>query len=201
MPHKGFFDDFHAVYAIPWGRIKRRPQAIVAHGVSDKELEAALEPVNAGQVVLVLDACNSGQALEAADQRPGPMNSKGLAQLAYDKGMYILTAAQSFQAALEAEKLGHGLLTYALVEEGLKTARADRDQDRKIVAREWLDFATQRVPELQMDMMQAKRGLGLSLAVVEGEERIAAPEQRHVQRPRVFYRREPETQPLVVARP
>ena len=30
------------------------------------------------------------------------MNSKGLAQLAYEKGMYILTAAQSFQAALEA---------------------------------------------------------------------------------------------------
>jgi len=32
--------------------------------------------------------------------------------------MYILTAAQSYQAALEAAQLGHGLLTYALVEEG-----------------------------------------------------------------------------------
>ena len=36
------------------------------------------------------------------------MNSKGLAQLAYEKGMYILTAAQSYQAALEAAQFGHG---------------------------------------------------------------------------------------------
>ena len=48
------------------------------------------------------------------------MNSKGLAQLAYEKGMYILTAAQSYQAAQEASRFGHGFLTYALVEEGIE---------------------------------------------------------------------------------
>ena len=53
------------------------------------------------------------------------MNSKGLAQLAYEKGMYILAGAQSYQAALEAEELGHGYLTFSLVEEGLKTPAAD----------------------------------------------------------------------------
>jgi hypothetical protein len=53
------------------------------------------------------------------------MNSKGLAQLAYEKGMYILTAAQSYQAALEDSKLGHGYLTYELGEEGLKSPSAD----------------------------------------------------------------------------
>jgi len=56
------------------------------------------------------------------------MNSKGLAQLAYEKGMYILTAAQSYQAAQKAARLGHGFLTYALVEEGLKTNAADKDR-------------------------------------------------------------------------
>ena len=65
------------------------------------------------------------------------MNSKGLAQLAYEKGMYVLTAAQSFQAAQEVSKLGHGLLTYVLVEEGLKRAAADggRQDDRVDVSR------------------------------------------------------------------
>ncbi len=81
-----------------------------------------VEGLDAGHLLLIIDACNSGQALEAEEKRRGPMNSKGLAQLAYEKGMYILTAAQSFQAALEAAQLGHGLLTYALVEEGLKTS-------------------------------------------------------------------------------
>ena len=94
---------------------------ILEHGVSDEELQQAFELIDAGKLVLIIDACNSGQALEASEKRRGPMNSKGLAQLAYEKGMYVLTASQSYQAALEGEKLGHGLLTYALVEEGLKT--------------------------------------------------------------------------------
>ncbi len=98
-------------------------QAILDHSISDEELEQILEPLSVSQLVLVIDACNSGQALEAEEKRRGPMNSKGLAQLAYEKGMYILTAAQSYQAALEAASLGHGLLTYALVEEGFEERR------------------------------------------------------------------------------
>src|SRR5207253_10165785 len=90
------------------------------------------------------DACNSGQALEAEEKRRGPMNSKGLAQLAYEKGMYILTAAQSYQAALEAAQLGHGFLTYTLVEEGLKKGMADREaKDGEVTVREWFDYATE----------------------------------------------------------
>ncbi|HST52628.1 MAG TPA: caspase family protein, partial [Pyrinomonadaceae bacterium] len=73
-------------------------QTILDHSINDEELAKILEPLNAGQLVLVIDACNSGQALEAEEKRRGPMNSKGLAQLAYEKGMYILTAAQSYQA-------------------------------------------------------------------------------------------------------
>ncbi len=67
------------------------------------------------------------------------MNSKGLAQLAYEKGMFILAAAQSYQAALEADELGHGLLTYVLIEEGLKKTAADRaPKDGRVLLREWL---------------------------------------------------------------
>jgi uncharacterized caspase-like protein len=73
-------------------------QTILSHSISDVELEQAIEGIDAGQLLLVIDACNSGQALEAEEKRRGPMNSKGLAQLAYEKGMYILTAAQSHQA-------------------------------------------------------------------------------------------------------
>jgi uncharacterized caspase-like protein len=77
-------------------------QTILAHSVSDRELEKLFEPIDASQLLFVIDACNSGQALEAEEKRRGPMNSKGLAQLAYEKGMYVLTAAQSYQAAQEA---------------------------------------------------------------------------------------------------
>ena len=122
---------------------------VLAHSISDRELEQAFEQVDAGQLLLIIDACNSGQALEAEEKRRGPMNSQGLAQLAYEKGMYIMTAAQSYQAALETPQHGHGYLTYALVEEGLRTANADvGPRDGQVTVREWLDYATQRVPQL-----------------------------------------------------
>jgi WD40 repeat protein/uncharacterized caspase-like protein len=177
-------------------------QSILSHSISDQELEDAVEGIAASSLLMVIDACNSGQALEAEEKRRGPMNSKGLAQLAYEKGMYILTAAQSYQAALEAAQLGHGLLTYALVEEGLKTAAADNEpKDGVVNAREWLDFATERVPQMQEEKMKQTRGLGLGIAFTEGEQKIADPDKRSVQRPRVFYRREMEANPLVVAKP
>ncbi|MEO6391422.1 MAG: caspase family protein [Pyrinomonadaceae bacterium] len=190
-------------------------QKILAHGISDEELQKAVEGIDAGQLLLVIDACNSGQALEAEEKRHGPMNSKGLAQLAYEKGMYILTAAQSYQAALEASKLGHGYLTYALVEEGLKSPAADTEpKDGSVLLREWLDYATNRVPAMQQETLdaggktvetaktpQAKRQLVQQVISFTNGEQTTDPAARTVQRPRVFYRREIEPNPLVIARP
>lgn len=173
---------------------------ILSHSISDRDLELAFEKIDAGRILLVIDACNSGQALEAEEKRRGPMNSKGLAQLAYEKGMYILTAAQGYQAALEAAQLGHGYLTYALVEEGLKSAAADTSpKDSQVLLREWLDYATTRVPQMQQAKLKEGRGLKHKVAFVEGEEKVEEVDKRNVQRPRVFYRREPESQPMVVA--
>jgi WD40 repeat protein/uncharacterized caspase-like protein len=212
---------------------------ILTHSISDRELEQAFEQVDAAQVLLIIDACNSGQALEAEEKRRGPMNSKGLAQLAYEKGMYILTASQSYQAALETPQHGHGYLTYALVEEGLKTANADLDpHDGQVNIREWLDYATQRVPQLQQEDAQRrtenipparaqtttqpapplKRSQrarsGTKNTSQQAAERarqlerektqVRAPsklEEKFFQQPRVFYRREIELAPLVVAKP
>ena len=173
--------------------------ALLAHSISDRELEQAFERIDTGDMLMVIDACNSGQALESEEKRRGPMNSKGLAQLAYEKGIHILTAAQGYQAALEAAELGHGFLTYALVEDGLKRGTADAEpKDQKILVREWLNYAVERVPEMQTAALLGNRGLKIVFA--PGEEKIADPAKRNVQRPRVFYRREAETRPLIVER-
>ena len=171
------------------------------HCVSDRELEAQFDKIDAAQVVFVMDACNSGQALETEDKRMGPMNSKGLAQLAYEKGMFVLAAAQGYQAAQEVAQLGHGLLTYALAVQGLSQGAADRrPRDGQVVMGEWLDYATERVPQMQLEKMKAARGLGAELAFVDGEQKVADPNNRSLQRPRVFYRRELAARPLVVTR-
>jgi WD40 repeat protein len=180
---------------------------ILQRSLNDRELQDLFEPIDAGAFLFVVDACNSGQALEAEEKRRGPMNAKGLAQLAYEKGMFVLTASQSFQAALEAAQLGHGYLTYALVNDGLQRAAADfAPRDGHINVREWFDYATARVPQMQADKLRQTRQLGLPFSFAEDAPPpslrpvgLVAP--REAQRPRAFYRRELEAAPFVVAKP
>lgn len=156
----------------------KRVKQIEFHSISDLELEDALEPIDARQIVLILDACSSGQVLESKEARMGPMNVFGLGHLAYEKGMYILAAAQPHRAALELSRFGHGMLTYALLQEGLKDSKA-ADADGIVSLRGWLEFAAVEVRRLQngeLDSENKKRAL-----IVEGES---------WQSPRVFYRRE-----------
>jgi hypothetical protein len=173
----------------------RAVETILAHSVSDLELESAVEGLDAERMVLVIDACNSGQALEAEEKRRGPMNSKGLAQLAYEKGMYILTAAQSYQAALEASQLGHGYLTFSLVEEGLKKGMADLGKDGLVSVREWFDYATQRVPEMQQN------NSGTRLLLEADDKTTDQNRVRNLQSPRAFYRREAEANTVIIGKP
>jgi WD40 repeat protein len=168
---------------------------ILEHSISDTDLVRAFERMDAGRAVLIIDACNAGQALEADEKRLGPMNSKGLAQLAYEKGMYILTAAQGYQAALETAQFGHGYLTYALIEEGLKKNAADFEpRDGVVLGREWLDYAAMRVPVMQTEKMRQSR-------LLVQTHRVEDLNEQRLQEPRLFYRREIEEPPLLIARP
>jgi WD40 repeat protein/uncharacterized caspase-like protein len=186
------------------------------HGVSDVELNAALEKVDAGRLLMVLDTCRSGQVLGKENEGRAPMNSKGLAQLAYDKGMYILTAAQSRQAALEGLRLPdkrnrvaqirHGLLTYTLLE-AFNDASANSDGDDKLTEREWLDYAAGRVPQLQHEALRLggpSRRWARRRAEWAFISKVGAgngTESRSLQSPRVFYRRDTTSEPLVLATP
>jgi hypothetical protein len=53
---------------------------------------------------------------------------------------------------------------------------------------------------MQEEKMKQSRGVGLEIAFTEGEQKTE-PDKRSVQRPRVFYRRELEANPLVIAKP
>src|SRR4029450_819202 len=55
--------------------------AVVARSISDADLETVFEPMEGSDFTLVIDACQSGQAIGADGERFGPMNSRGLAQL------------------------------------------------------------------------------------------------------------------------
>lgn len=162
---------------------------VMSHSVSDVELEEALRPVDADQLLLIVDACNSGQVLQTEEERRGPMNTRGFAQLAYEKGMYVLTASQSDEVAFESAGLKHSYLAYALIEEGIKSGAADSDRNGELFLKEWFDYATERVPRIFTDKPRS----GKELEEVEADE-------KRVQRPRVFNMREGGAERFVIAK-
>ena len=169
---------------------------VLRNSISDEELTSLFEGVGAGQLLMVIDACNSGQVLESEETRRGPMNSKGLAQLAYEKGISVLTASQSYQAALENKELGHGYLTFALIEDGLKQMAADnRPRDGKVLLREWFDHASAKVPRMQEKKYQTERERILRRKNASQLKGKVKPE---AQRPRLFYRREADAHPMII---
>ncbi len=126
-----------------------------ARFVSAVDLGNWLRTVDAGEIALIIDACNSAASVDAGGFKPGPMGDANLGQLAFDKGIRILAATQNADVALEDEKLGHGLLTWALAAEGIDGdgfGRADRNKDGAITLDEWLRYATERLPGLSEDV-------------------------------------------------
>src|SRR5262249_5477232 len=49
-------------------------RTLISHSISDLELEQAFEHIDASDLLMVIDACHSGQALESEEKRRGPMN-------------------------------------------------------------------------------------------------------------------------------
>jgi hypothetical protein len=131
-----------------WDPVAQLPDTRSLIGSTD--LSAWVMPINAGEMALVIDACNSAAAVASAGFKPAPMGDRGLGQLAFDKGIRILVASQTAEVALEDPVLGQGLLTYALAREGLteRGGAADLDGDRRITLDEWLRFGVQRLPGL-----------------------------------------------------
>ncbi len=137
--------------------------------------------IQARHLALVIDACHSGQVLEADEWRVGPMNSRGLAQLAWEKGMEIITASQSNQFAKEVRGLNHGLLTYALLE---GFARAPRKESR-LTGGAWFDFAALELPRIS----ESSKTRGLVSTAITTKEPVTK-NTLYVQTPRVFHKRD-----------
>jgi WD40 repeat protein len=192
----GAMDDTH-FYLLPADFNPSVPLSSAAsHSISETDLGQVLEAISPERSFLIIDACHSGKAIDA--KNVGPMNSTGLAQLAYEKGMYILAASQGIETALEVAQLGggHGYLTFALVEEGLKTK--DAAQNGIVELRPWFEYASHRVPNLQGTFLYEAKNKGRVFVLAGSAGSVPVGASQH---PRVFYRREPEVSPFVVAKP
>jgi len=161
--------------------------ALRRRSLSGAELAGWLRDVDAGELVLIVDACQAAATVESADFKPGPMGSRGLGQLAYDKGMRVLAASQADTVALESDRLQQGLLSYALVQDGLLARRADfGPTDRRITLPEWLHYGVARVPELYRALRCGGGSDELRGATVIGSPAVAGGMGAALQQPALF---------------
>jgi WD40 repeat protein len=149
----GFADDVGQFYLMAQdtgaGTGKQITEVLKTHSISSEELSLWLRDVDAGDMTMIVDACQSAASVQAEGFKPGPMGSRGLGQLSFDKGMRILAASQSDEFALEDQRLKHGLLTFSLINDGLEAFNADFEpKDSKVWLDEWLKYGVKRVPTL-----------------------------------------------------
>jgi WD40 repeat protein/uncharacterized caspase-like protein len=150
----GYMDASGRFYLFPYDTgpsIDLPEQSTLMHLISSDELSAWVRDIDAGEFVLIVDSCHSAAAVATGEFKPGPIGSRGLGQLAYDKGMRVLAASQAEDPAWESRKLQHSLLTYALIQRGLKEGRAG-DGDGHITLAGWLQYGADEVPQLYADV-------------------------------------------------
>jgi WD40 repeat protein len=112
-------------------------------GISTKYIHDVLKDFKAQKVFMVIDACKSGGMVVAMAGVRGYEDRKALIRLGRSTGTYILSASTEKQFASEVKELGHGVLTYSMLE-GLKGKAGD-----KIITVEGLiHYVKNRLPEL-----------------------------------------------------
>jgi hypothetical protein len=148
-------------YMIPFDTGKGKGDkldAYLEHYISNKDLAAWFRDIDAMRILLVMDACDSAAAVDPDHSfRPGPMGVPGMGQLAYDKGMSVLAAAD--EETQEAKYLKSGYLTYTLVHESFSKYKDEykgkyKDKykadfhpiDGKVTFGEWLTYAVKQLP-------------------------------------------------------
>ncbi len=102
-------------YFVPHEGKPATPEQIQGSCLSSVELAQSLTRVSATRQFVVLDCCHSGAAASSMNRAFSAGLVRAQQDLARQSGVFLVAAASSDQAALEAGKLEHGLLTYSVL--------------------------------------------------------------------------------------
>lgn len=120
-------------------------QGLAARGFAAGLMKDYCTRIKATKQLVIMDACQSGGAVEAFSHR-GASEEKAILQLARSAGLVVMSATGTEQFATEFGQLGHGVFTYALLK-GLD-GEADAGADGKITVKELEAYVNDKVPEL-----------------------------------------------------
>ncbi|MBT8327997.1 MAG: caspase family protein [Bacteroidia bacterium] len=121
-------------------------EMLESSGLSADELKHFTSRISAQKQIIVLDACQSGGAIDAFAQR-GAAEEKAIVQLARSSGAVLLASTGTEQYATEFDDLGHGVFTFALLE-GLEGMADGGLLDQKITIKEIEAYLNDQIPIL-----------------------------------------------------
>ncbi len=125
-------------------------QALTESAMSSSDLAGALSSVPATKQLLVLDSCRSGKAVGVVSRyfssRGGLEEIRSQQMLSRTSGTFLIAATKGEEYAYEISQLGHGVLTYALLDSlGLAEGKAARGE---VTANDLLRAVSTKVPDL-----------------------------------------------------
>ncbi|MEI6763996.1 MAG: caspase family protein [Bacteroidota bacterium] len=123
-------------------------QMLKLNAISSNELMDLLVNIKAQKQLVLLDACQSGGAIDQVAMR-GAAEEKAMAQLARSAGVVVLAASGTQQYAAEFKDLGHGVFTYSIID-GLSGNADGGKRDGMITVTELKAWIEDQVPELTM---------------------------------------------------
>lgn len=88
---------------------------LIDKGISSVDMQDFSKNIKAGKQLFILDACQSGGAIETIAMR-GVSEEKALAQLARSAGIFFISSSGTEQFASEVKTIGHGVFTYAVIQ-------------------------------------------------------------------------------------
>ncbi len=144
------------------------------YGISVDKLQSYLSRVGALRVVVIIDACYSGAAVEQISRAVAHRN---LWAVGHSLGVDVLAAAEKDNEAPEFPELGHGALTYTLLQ-GLNGAAAN-GAGADVYVRTLMAYTqttTPQVAQVEFTRTQLQRGVGeASLATSLAQLRLPVP--------------------------
>ena len=124
--------------------------------ISSKELNKWLQIISADKVIMIIDACNSGQLVKELDKFVGGKKEvpadqqRALENLKDHSGTYILSACSSDKSAFETNLYSQGVLTYSLLS-SIKLGEGLRDK-KFIDVSKWFDVTSKTVEKISKEI-------------------------------------------------
>jgi len=132
-----FFVTYEFELPLSLRRLERR-------ALSATKLKELVQDIGARRVILLIDACKSGSAVEGFEDQ---VDRRVLRRMGQSVGLHIVSATAKEQFAVEHQELGHGVFTYSLID--ALSGKADVEpRDGNLTVREIVQYTEDAVPSL-----------------------------------------------------